>query len=264
MHLIEYNLLQEVQPDIMGRRAFAELGIVVVAAKELDVVVALIKVESQIAAALRAFQITAKGAGLLRYGRPPVPGGLQALYLFPSYTVNDGLMDIEEDCPVLFWVFNPALLGNVLGVVYIHNVFERGKIIFALVAAHAIGNGYQPHIMEREKFLGELANLNIVSAQPGEVFHKYRRDVPGLDCGDHFLKAGTLHGSAGDTVIHEKDGIRIALVLGGLLENFLLERDLSRVDYLKQSCIRVNLYVTNNFILKNTIIYFILEKYKFI
>ena len=79
--------------------------------------------------------------------------------------------------------------------------------------------------MEREKFLGELANLNVVPAQPGEVFHKHRRDVPGLDCGDHFLKAGALHGSAGDTVIHEKDGIRIALVLGGLLENFLLVLD---------------------------------------
>ena len=37
-------------------------------------------------------------------------------------------------------------------------------------------------------------------------------------CGDHFLKAGALHGGAGDTVIHEKDGVRIALVLGGLLK----------------------------------------------
>lgn len=55
VYLIEHDLLQEVQPDIVGRRAFAEPGIVVVAAKELDVVVALVKVESQIAAALRAF-----------------------------------------------------------------------------------------------------------------------------------------------------------------------------------------------------------------
>ena len=42
----------------------------VVAAKELDVVVALVEVESQIASALRAFQIAAKGAGLLCYGIP--------------------------------------------------------------------------------------------------------------------------------------------------------------------------------------------------
>ena len=88
----------------------------IVAAKELDVMVALVKVESQIAAALRAFQIAAKGAGLLCYGRPPAPGGLQALHLFPSHTVNDGLMDIEEDCPVFLRVFNPALHLVGLGV----------------------------------------------------------------------------------------------------------------------------------------------------
>ena len=56
---------------------------------------------------------------------------------------------------------DPAFLGNVLGVVFIHYVFERGKIIFALVAVHAIGNGHQPYIMEREKFFGELAHLNV-------------------------------------------------------------------------------------------------------
>ena len=116
MYLIEHDLLQEVQPDIVGRRAFAEPGIVVVAAKELDVVVALVEVESQIASALRAFQIAAKGAGLLCYGRPPAPGGLQALHFFSSHTVNDGLMDIEEDCPVFFRVFNPALHLVGLGI----------------------------------------------------------------------------------------------------------------------------------------------------
>ena len=88
----------------------------VVAAEEFNIVVALVKVESQVAAALRAFQIAAKGAGLLCYGRPSAPGGLQALYLFPSHTVNDGLMDIEEDCPVFLRVFNPALHLVGLGV----------------------------------------------------------------------------------------------------------------------------------------------------
>ena len=48
----------------------------VVAAKELDVVVALVEVEIQIAAALRAFQIAGKGAGLLGNGGAlaPCPG----------------------------------------------------------------------------------------------------------------------------------------------------------------------------------------------
>lgn len=103
----------------------------VVAAEEFNIVVALVKVESQIAAALRAFQIAAKGAGLLCYGRPPAPGGLQALHLFPSHTVNDGLMDIEEDCPVFLRVFNPALHLIGLGVAFevddIAAILLRGK-----------------------------------------------------------------------------------------------------------------------------------------
>lgn len=49
----------------MGRRALAEPGIVVLAAKEFNIVVALVKMEIQIAATLRAFQIAGKDAGLL-------------------------------------------------------------------------------------------------------------------------------------------------------------------------------------------------------
>ena len=79
--------------------------------------------------------------------------------------------------------------------------------------------------MEREKFFGELAYFNVVPSQPGKVFHEHRRDVPGLDCGNHFLKTGALHGGSGDAVIHEKDGVRIAFVLGGLLKYFLLVLD---------------------------------------
>ena len=131
MYFIEYNLLQEVQPDIMGRGAFAEPGIVVVAAKELDVMVALVEVESQIAAALRAFQIATKGAGLLHYGRPPAPGGLQALHLFPSHTVNHpkpgiirvfhvaiGRLRKRNSGVALHLVDDPTLLEGVSGVIY--------------------------------------------------------------------------------------------------------------------------------------------------
>ena len=169
---------------------------------------------------------TAYHLGGLRVNHPK-PGIVRVLY------VAIGRRRKRNPSVAFHLIDDPALLGNVLGVVLVHNVLERGEIIFALVAVYAIGNGHQPHIMERKKFFGELSHLNVVPAQPGEVFHEHRRDVPGLDCGDHFLKAGSLHGSAGDPVIHEKDSVRVALVLGGLLENFLLERDLSRVFYSK-------------------------------
>ena len=72
--------------------------------------------------------------------------------------------------------------------------------------------------MKWEKFLGQLADLNVVAPQPGQVFDEHCRDVPGLDSGQHFLKTGTLHRRTRDTVIHEKDRVGIALVIGGLLE----------------------------------------------
>lgn len=104
-------------------------------------------------------------------------------------------------------------MGDVL-----HNVLERSKIVLAFVAVYAVGNSHQPYIVKREKFLGQLADLNIVAPQPGQVFDEHCRDVPGLDSGQHFLKAGTLHRRTRDTVIHEEDRVGIALVLGGLLK----------------------------------------------
>ena len=79
--------------------------------------------------------------------------------------------------------------------------------------------------MEREKLFGQLADLDVVAAQPGQVFDEHRRDIPSFDCGYHFLKTGTLHGSAGNAVIHEKDRVRISLVLGGLLQYLFLIAD---------------------------------------
>ena len=161
---------------------------------------------------------TAYHLGGLRVNHPK-PGIVRVLY------VAVGRRGKRNPSVTFHLIDDTALFGNVLGVVFIHNVLERGEIVLALVAVHAIGNGHQPHIMEREKFLGELAHLNVVAAQPGEVFHEHRRDVPSLDCGNHFLKAGAFHGSAGNTVIHEKDSVRVALVLGGLLKYFLLVLD---------------------------------------
>lgn len=119
---------------------------------------------------------------------------------------------------------NPSQTAYVL-----HYVAERGEVILAFVTIYTIGNGHQPYIMLREKLFGQLADLNVVAAQPGQVFYEYSRNVSSLDCSYHFLKSGPLHGSSCDTVIHEKDRVRIALILGGLLQYLFLESDLSRV-----------------------------------
>ena len=72
----------------------------ILATEKLDVVVVLIKVEVQIAAAVGTFHTPGEYAGLLCNGSPSVARGMQALHLFPCDTVNNRLMDIEKDCPV--------------------------------------------------------------------------------------------------------------------------------------------------------------------
>ena len=108
MHLVENDLLQEVQPDIVSGRAFTQPRIMVLATEKLDVVVILIKVEVQIAAALGTLHHAGKNAWLLGDGRALAPcPGFQRLYLFPSRPINDGLVNIEEDRPVFLRVFDP-------------------------------------------------------------------------------------------------------------------------------------------------------------
>ena len=126
-------------------------------------------------------------------------------------------------------------MGDVL-----HNVFERSKIVLTLVAVHAVGNGHQPYIVEREKFFGQLADLNVVAPQPGQVFDEHRRDIPCLDCGQHFLKTGTLHGRSCDAIVYKENRVGVPFVLGGLLKYLPLRRDLSRYVFVKKCAIRID------------------------
>ena len=64
----------------------------VVATEKLDVVVVLVKVESQITTTLGAFHNAGEHAGLLRNGCASAACGMQALHLFPTDTVNDILL----------------------------------------------------------------------------------------------------------------------------------------------------------------------------
>ena len=61
--------------------------------EKLDVVVVLVEVEIEVAAALRAFQQAREYAGLLRdRGLFAARPFLERLHLFPSLAVNDSLL----------------------------------------------------------------------------------------------------------------------------------------------------------------------------
>ena len=79
--------------------------------------------------------------------------------------------------------------------------------------------------MLRKKLFGQFADLNVVTAQPGQVLNEHSGDISSLDCLYHFLKTRAFHCCACDTVIHEKDRVRVALILGGLLQYLFLILD---------------------------------------
>ena len=112
--------------------ALAITGVVILATEKLDVVVVLVEVEIEVAAALRAFQQAGEYAGCLRdRGLFAACPFLERLHLFPSLAVNDGLMDIEEDCPVFLRIFDPLFHLVGLGVAFEVNdiaaVFLQGE-----------------------------------------------------------------------------------------------------------------------------------------
>ena len=81
------------------------------ATEKLDVVVVLVEVEIEIAAALRDISAVPENTlgscvTVVLFAARPF---LERLHLFPSLVRSMiGLMDIEEDRPVFFRVFNPA------------------------------------------------------------------------------------------------------------------------------------------------------------
>ena len=116
----------------MRLAALAIAGVMILTTEKLDVVVVLVEVEIEVAAALRAFQQAGEYAGLLRdRGLFAARPFLERLHLFPSLAVNDSLMDIEEDCPVLFRVLDPLFHLVGLGVAFevddIAAVFLQGE-----------------------------------------------------------------------------------------------------------------------------------------
>lgn len=93
MHLVENDLLQEVQPDIVGRRAFTQPRIMVLATEKLDIVVVLIEMEVQIAAAVSTDQKAGEHIMLAFVGTALADFPPLLLHLFKDGSFNDRLVE---------------------------------------------------------------------------------------------------------------------------------------------------------------------------
>ena len=67
--------------------------------------------------------------------------------------------------------------------------------------------------MLREKFLGQPADLDVVTAQAGKVFDKYCGGPSLLKLLDHLHKTRAVHRDAGNAIVQEMDQVGVAFLL---------------------------------------------------
>lgn len=111
--------------------------------------------------------------------------------------------------------------------------------------------------MLREKFLGQPADLDVVTAQAGKVFDKYRGGPPLLKLLDHLHKSRAVHRDAGNAIVQEMDQIGVAFLFRHFGQQLFLRRDLSRSVFAKQCAIRIDKQQKeryNNVVIDNDVI----------
>ena len=102
-------------------------------------------------------------------------------------------------------------MGDVL-----EQVADWGKLVIALGRINVVRNCYKTDIVLREKFFGQAADLDVVSAKTGQILHKDRCCLALFELLDHFHEAGAIHGHAGNAVIQKMHQIGVAFFFGYL------------------------------------------------
>lgn len=111
----------------------------------------------------------------------------------------------------------------------LEQVAERGEIIVPLVTVHAVIDGDIPNISLGKEALGIAAYFQIVTTHAGHIFDNNGLDFPRFCKAYHLIPARTVKRYPGHTIINEKCGIGKMIVRCVFEQDFLLERDLSRV-----------------------------------
>ena len=111
----------------------------------------------------------------------------------------------------------------------LHDVAEGREIIIALVAVHTVVYGNEADVMLWKISVSIVANLQIVTAQPGHILYNYGGHITGLYILQHLLKAGTVEVCPGIAIINIEPCVGKMMLFCVLGEQFFLRSDLSRV-----------------------------------
>ena len=100
-------------------------------------------------------------------------------------------------------IADPALFADVAGVPLIKHILDGGHLALTLGGVNGVRDGHQPDVMLREERVHELADLDVITTEPGKVFYKDSLSVSFLQLGHHGLEAGPVHGDARNAVVRK-------------------------------------------------------------
>ena len=110
-----------------------------------------------------------------------------------------------------------SIAHHITGIVFVHDVTERGEIIVSVEAVHAIIYSNQAHTLLSEN-LHDLTNLEIVTSHTAHVLHTDRVNLPGLHVSHHRHEARTVEAGAGDAIVGKVNSVHQVMASCVLLQ----------------------------------------------
>ena len=117
------------------------------------------------------------------------------------------------------------LAADVSGIHLIHDVAERRKLIFAVIAVNAIVDGDEANVVIGEVRIRVIPDLQIIAPEAAHVLHDDGGDVAHFNVLQQLLKAGTVEIGAGVPVIHIVSSVAEVILFGIFLKHPLLIGD---------------------------------------
>ena len=112
----------------------------------------------------------------------------------------------------------------VSGVIFVHDVAERGKIIVPSGTIHAVIDGDKAHATLTQDF-HNLTDFQIVTPQTAHVLDTEVFHIPGFNLFHHSQKSGTVKASSADTIVREVGRVWKVILCGVVLQQLLLVGD---------------------------------------
>ena len=111
--------------------------------------------------------------------------------------------------------------AGVSGVILVHNVAERGKIIVPSGTVHAVIDGDKANATLTQDF-HNLTDFQIVTTHAAHVLDTQVLHIPGFNLFHHCQKSGAVKAGAANAIVREMDNVCKALPCGELLQHCFL------------------------------------------